>query len=702
MFRRIIKNDILASKLVSTITFLFIAAASALVSLAVLSGCSLSGAIDHFMEQAKTPHFMQMHAGTVDAARMEEFARENEKVEDFQIISFLNIEGADIVVEGKSLADSVTDNGLVTQSVGFDYLLDFDGEVIQVKEGEIYLPLCYMRDQTAQVGDKMTICGEPFVVGGFLRDSQMNASLAMSKRFLVSDAAYGRLESKGSEEYLIEFRLKNPDQVSAFEQDYTNAGLEANGPLISGSFFKLLNALSDGMMIAVILLVSGILVIISFLCIRFTLLARIDKDYREIGVMKAIRLRIADIKKIYLAKYAFLAAIGAGFGYLISFACKGIVLENIRLFMGEGEKTIWEPILSLFGVLLIFLAVIAYVRKTLKRFHRISSAQALRFAGDEGDMVKTGKLCLSRNHLAQTNLFLGIKAVLAQKKLYVTLLFTKSFSVEGVDGEKENIKVELGDHSLFPVNYEAGTYPVSEDEIALSSLNASELGKQLGDTVVLTIDGKDRELSICGIYADVTNGGKTAKAVFTSQEAVMWCVILAQATDEKYIEEIVDRYSNQFSYAKIASITEYIHQSMGSMIDALQIASILATVVALLITMLITALFMKMLTVKERYSIAVMKALGFRNGDITKQYVTRSLFILVIGLLAGTLLANTLGEIIAGMLISSLGASRIQFVIDPLQAYLLYPLLLALVVAVTTIISTAKSGRVSIADNIKE
>lgn len=233
-------------------------------------------------------------------------------------------------------------------------------------------------------------------------------------------------------------------------------------------------------------------------------------------------------------------------------------------------------------------------------------------------------------------------------------------------------------------------------------MNASELGKQLGDTVVLTIDGKDRELNICGIYADVTNGGKTAKAVFTSQEAVMWCVILAQATDEKYIEEIVDRYSNQFSYAKIASITEYIHQSMGSMIDALQIASVLATVVALLITMLITALFMKMLTVKERYSIAVMKALGFRNGDITKQYVTRSLFILVIGLLVGTILANTLGEVIAGMLISSLGASRIQFVIDPLQAYLLYPLLLALVVAVTTIISTAKSGRVSIADNIKE
>ena len=91
--------------------------------------------------------------------------------------------------------------------------------------------------------------------------------------------------------------------LGAFETAYASAGLEANGPTVTYTLFKTMNALSDGMMIAVILLVSALVVAIAFMCIRFTLLAKIEDDYREIGVMKAIGLRVSDIKKIYLVKY---------------------------------------------------------------------------------------------------------------------------------------------------------------------------------------------------------------------------------------------------------------------------------------------------------------------------------------------------------------------------------------------------------------
>ena len=70
--------------------------------------------------------------------------------------------------------------------------------------------------------------------------------------------------------------------------------------------------------------------------------------------------------------------------------------------------------------------------------------------------------------------------------------------------------------------------------------------------------------------------------------------------------------------------------------------------VALVITVLVTLLFMKMLVAKDRYSIAVMKAFGFTNSDIKVQFVSRSIFVLIIGIILGTLLANTLGELLAG------------------------------------------------------
>ena len=119
-------------------------------------------------------------------------------------------------------------------------------------------------------------------------------------------------------EYLIEFRLKDFSALGAFETAYASAGLEANGPTVTYPLFKTMNAISDGMMIAVILLVSALVVAIAFMCIRFTLLAKIEDDYREIGVMKAIGLRVSDIKKIYLAKYAAIAAAGSILGFALS------------------------------------------------------------------------------------------------------------------------------------------------------------------------------------------------------------------------------------------------------------------------------------------------------------------------------------------------------------------------------------------------
>lgn len=177
---------------------------------------------------------------------------------------------------------------MCTQSGKFDYLLDFDGNIINVLEGEIYVPICYMKDDTAEVGDIAVISGKEFTVAGFLRDSQMNSTLSSSKRFLISANDYAEIESLGNTEYLIEFRLMDLSTLGTFETAYTSAGLEANGPTITYPLFKITNAINDGLMIAVILLVSALVVAIAFMCIRFTLLAKIEDDYLEIGVMKAI------------------------------------------------------------------------------------------------------------------------------------------------------------------------------------------------------------------------------------------------------------------------------------------------------------------------------------------------------------------------------------------------------------------------------
>jgi putative ABC transport system permease protein len=111
---------------------------------------------------------------------------------------------------------------------------------------------------------------------------------------------------------------------------------------------------------------------------------------------------------------------------------------------------------------------------------------------------------------------------------------------------------------------------------------------------------------------------------------------------------------------------------------------------------------MRMLVAKDRYSIAVMKAFGFTNSDIKEQYVARSVFVLVVGILIGTLLANTLGEALAGVVIASFGAASFKFVINPFFAYLLGPLMMVVATLIATITGTLDAGQIRISENIKE
>jgi len=772
MYYRIVRNDILRNKAITLTTTTFVATAAMLVSLAVILIVNLSGAIDTLMTRAETPHFMQMHSGEMDAAQLAAFVEQHNEIAEFQVLEFLNVDGARIVFEARSLADNVQDNGFSAQSEKFDYLLDLDGNVIQVSDGEVYVPICYMQDGTAKVGDTLAVAGKELTVAGFLRDSQMNSLLASSKRFLVSNKDYTDIRGFGNVEYLIEFRLKDLSALGAFETAYISADLAANGPTITYPLFRTMNAISDGLMIAVILLVSVLVVAIAFMCIRFTLLAKIEEDYREIGVMKAIGLRVSDIKKIYLAEYAAVAATGSLLGFALSFLFRSMLLENIRLYMGESEHASLTLLFGIVSVLLVFLAIIAYVNSVLKRFQKIPPAEAIRFGIAQERASGTRHFHLSESGLLGTNVFLGVKDVFSRKKLYVTMLAvlvlaafiitvpqnlhntiaskgfiaymgigdsdlridiqqtdhisekaaeiaiamendsaiskyvvltTKTFRAQMDDGAEERIKVELGDHLVFPLKYAEGRAPTAENEIALSVLNANELDKVIGNGLTLIIDGQEKDLTVCGIYSDVTNGGKTAKAVFTDRSAeIMWSVISAELADEALIDGKIADYAERFDFAKVSGIDDYIVQTFGSTIRSVGKASYAALAVALAIAILVTLLFVRMLVAKDRYSIAVMKAFGFTNSDITTQYVARSVFVLAIALFLGTFLANTLGEALAGVVISSFGASSFKFEINPFLAYLLFPLIMALAVLAATLFGTVNAGHIEISDNIKE
>lgn len=420
MYKKLIINDFKSSKLISIVIFAFILLTSFLLSTSGIILGNLLTSIDHFMNESKTPHYLQMHLGDLDKDRMDEFAKNNDKVSDYHVQGFLNIDSSDIYINGKRFLNNSQDNGFSVQNETFDFLLDIKGNIVRPEEGEIYTPLAYFLNGEITTGDEIMINDVHFKVMGFIRDSQMNSTLSSSKRFLINQRDYDKLLGFGREEHLIEFMLKDVAQISEFEGDYGNANLESNGPTITHTLFKMINAVNDGILISVLFLISFLVLIVSFLCIRFTLLSKIEDEYREIGVLKSIGMRNSNIKKLYISKYLAVAFLGTILGYFISLITADRFLEPIKLAMGDGGGEMNGYLFGLIFSILAFFVIVIYINQSLNSIKKITPAQSLKREISANETFGGKGFKLHGQSLLDSNTFLGLKSVVSRKKLYDT------------------------------------------------------------------------------------------------------------------------------------------------------------------------------------------------------------------------------------------------------------------------------------------
>ncbi len=779
MLFKILKKDFQRNKAIIIALFIFIMVSSLLVSSGSRVIIELFGSIDNLFEKANAPHFVQMHSGEIDESVIDTFVSRNNLVKDQQTVEMLVIDGADIFFGNSQTADknSVMDNGFVKQNHSFDVLLNLKNQVIQVSKGEIAVPIYYMQQKNVKISDPIRISNgsfdKVFTVTDFVRDVQMNPSIISSKRFVVNEADFDTLHQNiGKVEYMIEFQLTDLNKISKFTNDYQSSNLPQRGPTVDYSLFKTLNALTDGIVAVVIILVSILLIIIALLCLRFTILTTMEEDYKEIGVMKAIGIMQKDIKKIYLIKYIVMSALACMSGYLLSLGVSKLFTANISLYIGTASKNMRHFLIPFLSTVLVFVIVIFFCIIVLRRFEKITAVEALRSGAMGTTKVNTRLLALRKNRLLDTNVFLGIKDVLGRLKMYL-LLFTSfvicsfiiivpinflntlqsptfisymgvgqsdiridlqqsnnatqaftnmveyiekdrdiekfsphitcKYSVLNSDGGWENINVETGDFSIFPLEYLKGTVPKVGNEIALSQLKADGLGKVVGDTLLLVVNEEEQEMLVSGIYQDVTNGGKTAKAMLPyNSETTLWYTINVNTKQDVNISNKIAEYTKHFPSAKVTYLEDYLTQTLGTTIKQVQLVTIVAIVIAILISILITSLFLKMLIAKDTSQIAIMRSIGFTLRKIQVQYIVRTLLVLGIGIIVGTIFSNTIGQGLVSILMSFMGASKIQFVVNPIVSYLLCPFTLILIVTITTLMCTTSIKKIDITKMLTE
>ncbi|MDR0459041.1 MAG: ABC transporter permease [Coriobacteriales bacterium] len=768
MFLALLKRDIVFNKLSSAILCSFVMLAATLVAAAFCIIAEMSGASTVFYAEADPPHYFQMVTGDIDQQAIDAFSNANELVDEQQTLELLGIDNSHIYYADDldPYADSIMEMSFVTQSTSFDYLLDEQNAVASVQPGQVLAPLYTIDAFGLAAGDQLTIRDGDFIliltVAGFLRDSQMNPSLVSSKRFLVCTEDYNLLKANtGEVEYMVEFKLLDQSRTGEFALEYLESGLPS-GVAITLPMISLMNALSGGLSAVVLIFASLLLIAIALLCLRFTILASLEEEYREVGVMKAIGIAPRQISRLYKTKYYALGAASCLVGYGLSFAFASFFTASVRLYMGNAQVSWATFLLPAIGVLLVFLVIVAFCAVVFRRLRKVSAVEAIRGIDQRG-RLRQGFLPLHHSRSIHPSLLLGIRDVLIRLPSYLTPIIvvllscfliivplntlntirspqfvtyagigdcdalitlrysadidrrfqdalavladdpdvsvfaervTANYQVLNPEGAYENLGIQNGDFSIFPLPYIAGRAPQSAQEIALSFLTADGYAKSVGDPIEIRVDADLVTLTVSGIYQDITNNGRSAQAMLPYQpEDVLWYTILLKFSEGVDQDAKLASFSDRFAPVKVNDVTSFTSQAMTSTINQFESVTRVVLIIAIAINALITGLFLKMLLAKDHRQIVIMKGLGLPNSSIRLQYLTSLVVCLIVSLGLGIVAANTLGESLVGLLLRNLGAARIEFVVDLVGGFILCPLLLSLAVLLTAVFSLGSIKR---------
>lgn len=744
---KFVKKDLTRHRLISIGLTICIMMTSFLATSAAQMAVQLNGSISDLLQSTKAPDFVQMHEGTLDEQEIQTFSNKQSMVKTHQIVPMIPIKHESIQFGHEPAKAGVMDHLFVKQNRYFDFLLNQQNKKLIINKGEVAVPIYFQQKYHLKLGETLFIekgsSQFSFQIKAFLRDAQMNPSLVSSKRFLLHDEDWVALNQVfHKKEFLIEFLLHDAEQADAFQALYQSSQLPQQGPAVTLSLLHMLNALTDGIVIAILLLVCMLLISISLLSLHLAMTAAIEEDEREIGILKVLGIPLSKIKQLYLGKYAVLACIGCISGYLLTIMFSDTFTANIQQYMGNKPSFIhW--LIPLFVSILTAMMVISFSYAVLRKFSDISAAQALKGGISSPKHKKQIPMHLKRSIFLPVNIWFGLKDVFSRMKVYTTITCilalctflmlipiqlwytlnspdfitylgsgksdlridirqgnhleknadkiktliredkdiqtsasyeTTSIQSKTKENTLETLYLETGDHSAFPLTYLQGQAPLKDDDIALSVLSADSLQKKVGEEITLVTKGHEVQRMVKGIYQDVTNGGKTAKALSQPfPQSPLWKTIQIQLKHGTDISRKKEAYEIDISPAKVTDMKEYVQQTLGSTADLVKSVAIFSTIAAFGTASLMLMMFLHMLKAKDSSRNHMLKTIGFSIKDLAGQYLTSFILVLSFGVFIGTIAANTIGTALMSIGGASLGASKLQW-LAPQWVSVAYPL----------------------------
>lgn len=255
------------------------------------------------------------------------------------------------------------------------------------------------------------------------------------------------------------------------------------------------------------------------------------------------------------------------------------------------------------------------------------------------------------------------------------------------NGKSSNIRCQQGfRNSIDKYAFDEGTAPRNKNEVAITGSISEKIGAHIGDTITIGIDGEELECLVTAYFSTMNNGGElirlhedvpTNMKDFNSSFYVQieYTDSPTEAVCEKREKTIRDIYGSD----KVYTATEYQIDCM-QVVPTMELVQILLLGITLIVVILMVILMERSFISNEKNEIAILKAVGFRDSSIIGYHVIRFTFVALMAVILAGILSIPFTYLIITPVFGLMGTTHVDFVINPVKLFLMYP---AIILAVT-------------------
>lgn len=308
----------------------------------------------------------------------------------------------------------------------------YSEESLSLKKGEIILPSIFETTYKLKIGDsiQLTTADVPFelTIKKFVEEPGFGSPVMGIKRLFLNPIDYQKMAKlEPTNHYqLVGVALKSSvkEQDQAIQDVIKTFGSQRlkNGMQTEVTFQRAGTLMIVNLLMGIFLLFAVLLLTIVIIILRFALLATIESDYVQIGIMKSLGTSNRLIWLSLIVQYTLIIFSGALCGALISHFLTPVFGTIIHRLSG----IIWQGPISNWIVGLVILSMTFFISLLIalnaKKVLQISPVEAIAYGHTEVHFSPLLSVPLSRLSWLPLAIRLGVKQLLLKWYQYLSLL----------------------------------------------------------------------------------------------------------------------------------------------------------------------------------------------------------------------------------------------------------------------------------------